>query len=118
MKTTSFKDLIVWQKSIELVEACYKLSKQLPSEEKFALSNQLTRAAVSIPSNIAEGYRRNGRQEYLYYCSIAAGSAAEVETQLVIIEKVYGLDANAAFSLNTEVQKLLYTFIKQLKAKP
>lgn len=76
-----YRDLIVWQKSMELVRAVYALTKQLPKEEIFALSNQLRRAVVSIPSNIAEGYGRNSKQDYLRFLNIARGSKYEVETQ-------------------------------------
>jgi len=116
-ETKSFKDLIVWQRSMELVTVCYEIVSLLPPKETYALSNQVVRASVSIPSNIAEGYRRSGRPEYLQFCSIAAGSAAELETQLLIVQKVYKpQQAELALSLVTEVQKMLYALIKQLRA--
>ena len=118
MKTKSYKDLIVWQKSMELVVLCYKLVELLPSKETYAISNQITRAAVSIPSNIAEGYRRNGRLEYLHFCGISAGSAAELETQLLIVQKVYKTNIDDMLLLVTEVQKMLYALIEGLKTKP
>lgn len=80
----SFRDLTVWQKSFELTQAIYKITAQLPKEEKFGLSSQLQRSATSIPSNIAEGYCRNNRGEYLQFIGIARGSAAELETQLLL----------------------------------
>lgn len=76
-----YRDLIVWKRSMELVRAVYALTKRLPKEETFALSNQLRRAVVSIPSNIAEGYGRNSKQDYLRFLNIARGSKNEVETQ-------------------------------------
>ena len=79
-----YRDLVVWQRSMELVKLVYGLTKQLPREETFALSNQLRRAVVSIPSNIAEGYGRNSKQDYLRFLNIARGSKNEVETQLQI----------------------------------
>lgn len=115
--TSSYKDLIVWQKAMKLVSACYRLSDELPAKEKYALGNQITRAAVSIPSNIAEGYRRNSRKEYIQFCSIASGSAAELETQLLIVKQVYANNSSVheAFELVIEVQKMLYALIKGLK---
>lgn len=83
----SFKDLTVWQKSVNLSVNIYELTAKLPNTEKFGLSSQLRRAAVAIPSNIAEGYRRNNRKEYIQFCGIALGSAAELETQLIIISE-------------------------------
>lgn len=79
-----YKDLIVWQKSMDIVVEVYKLIKYLPKEETYALSDQIRRAAVSIPSNIAEGYMRGFKKEYVYFLSIASGSCAELETQLEI----------------------------------
>ena len=79
-----FKDLIVWQKAMELVKAVYALSKAFPAEERYALTDQLRRAAVSIPSNIAEGSGRASNADYGHFLSIARGSLYEVMTQLQI----------------------------------
>ena len=79
----NFRDLIVWQKAMALTLEVYKLTRQFPKEELYVLASQVRRAAISIPSNIAEGHARQGR-EYANYLSIARGSAAEVETQLLI----------------------------------
>src|SRR3989344_312064 len=96
-----------------LVSLSYQIVEKLPSRETYALSNQITRAAVSIPSNIAEGYRRNGTLEYIQFCGIASGSAAELETQLLIVKDVYKLPKTSeALLLTTEVQKMLYALIK------
>ena len=80
MKLTSYKELLVWQKSIELVRNVYAATKQFPKEELYALSSQMRRAAVSVPSNIAEGYMRQGLGEYIQFLKIAEASAAELET--------------------------------------
>ncbi len=80
----SYKDLIVWQKAMDLVDEIYTLVKVLPKEELFALSDQLRRSAVSIPSNIAEGYGRRGHKEFAQFLSIARGSLFELETQILI----------------------------------
>jgi len=78
-----YKDLIAWQKGMDLVVAVYGLTKAFPSDERFGLTAQVRRAAVSIPSNIAEGYSRKGKRDYLRFLEIALGSANEVETQLM-----------------------------------
>ncbi|PLX22308.1 MAG: diversity-generating retroelement protein bAvd family protein [Marinilabiliales bacterium] len=83
-----FKKLNVWQKGIDLVTSIYKISKNFPSEEKYGLSSQITRAAVSIPSNIAEGSSRFSEKDYFRFLEIALGSAFELETQLMIVEKL------------------------------
>lgn len=84
MDIRSFRDLAVWQRSMELVEQCYRITKSFPSEEKFGLSSQLQRAAVSVPANIAEGRSRGRTKEFLHHLSIASGSLAEVETHLEV----------------------------------
>lgn len=80
----NYRDLVVWQKGMDLVEEIYKITGFLPNEEKFGLTLQLKRAAVSIPSNIAEGFERNTIKDYIKFLSIAKASRAEVETQLLI----------------------------------
>lgn len=118
MKTKSFKDLLVWQKGIELVESVYKITAELPVQEKFGLSSQLQRAAVSVPSNIAEGYKRNNLPEYIQFCGIAAGSLAELETQMTIVGKIYpDINLGKIFEDVESLQKMLYVFTKQLKNK-
>ena len=82
----TFKDLQVWQRSRQLVSTIYKLTDSFPVKEQFGLSSQLRRAAVSIPSNIAEGHRRNSNKEFQNFLSIARGSLAEVETQLILAQ--------------------------------
>ena len=84
MYIRNYRDLLVWQKAMDLVDEIYTLVKLLPKEELFALSDQLRRCAVSIPSNIAEGYGRRGHKELTQYLSIARGSLFELETQLWI----------------------------------
>ena len=80
-----FKDLIVWQKAMDLVEETYRVVKCLPKEEQYGLSNQMRRAVVSIPSNIAEGNQRGSIKEYLHFLYIAMGSLGELETQIISI---------------------------------
>ena len=88
MKLQSYKDLEVWQKSVDLVVCIYALTKQFPKEEIYALTNQIRRAAVSIPSNIAEGRAKRSTRDFIRFINIAYGSAAELETQLFISEKL------------------------------
>lgn len=83
-----YKNLIAWQKSIQLVVDVYGLVQSFPKNEMYALSDQMRRAVVSIPSNIAEGYERKSTAEYLRFLTIARGSKAELETQLIICEKL------------------------------
>ena len=109
-KVESHKDLTVWQKSMDLVVLVYKLMEQLPKEERYSLCDQIRRSAVSIPSNIAEGKSRNSIKEYKQFVGIAKGSAAELETQLLICERIGYLDKeelSEVMGLLDEVSKML-----------
>jgi four helix bundle protein len=117
MTISGFQDLIVWQKAMGLATAIFELTKKLPKEEIYALSNQMRRAAVSIPSNIAEGHERNSTREYVRFLAIAKGSKAELETQLRICVKVgyfSNTDILEAMNLLHEITKMLSTLIKKL----
>ncbi len=118
MKLKSYKDLISWQKSILLVEEIYLLTSKFPAEERFGIISQLRRAAISISSNIAEGYGRKSVKEYLQFYSISYGSALEIETQLIIAKKLR-LAAIENFvkseQLLEEVSKMLYTMVFKRK---
>ena len=83
-----YKELDVWKKSIEFVESIYKATAKFPDEERFGLTNQLRRAAISIPSNIAEGSARQSDKEFIRFLFIAYGSSAEIETQLIIAKNL------------------------------
>src|SRR3989304_8646372 len=110
----SYKELIVWQKSIMLVKAVYNLTSKFPSEEKFGITSQIRRAAVSIPSNIAEGYGRRSHKEYLQFYSIAYGSALELETQLIISKDLQFADLKdfeMSEKILLEVLKMLNTMV-------
>jgi four helix bundle protein len=118
----SFKELIVWQRAIQLTVAVYKLTSGFPDAERFGLTNQMRRAAVSIASNIAEGYGKSSKGEYLLFLGHARGSCAEIETQLVIAREL-GLGSSARVdstdSLTTEVSKMLVALMKSLRqARP
>jgi four helix bundle protein len=116
-----YKDLHVWQKSMELARQTYFLTSRFPSEEKFGLVSQMRRAAVSVPSNIAEGQARNTTGEYVQFLSHAEGSAAELDTQLrVSIELGYcsGADLEEVLRLLTDVQKMMKRLRYSLTPKP
>ncbi len=117
MKINSYQDLIVWQKAVELVVEIYKLTKNFPKSETYGLISQMRRAAVAIPSNIAEGYRRRHTKEYLQFLSVANGSAAELETQIIVakqLEETKKLNFQKASSLLEEVLKILNVLISNL----
>lgn len=99
-----------------LVDQIYLVTRQFPNSEKFALANQMQRAAVAIPSNIAEGHKRNHKPEYIQFLAIANASTAELETQLLIAKKQYpSISYTEADLLLTEIQKMLHVLIKKLK---
>lgn len=106
----SHRDLVVWQKAMDLVEEVYRLSGQFPAEERFRLSSQITRAAISVPSNIAEGNARGSRNDYVRFLSIAKGSLMERETQVMLAVRLgYVNEASAEPALNliVEISKML-----------
>ncbi len=116
MKLQSFKELEVWKRSIDLVDEIYIITRQFPKSETYALASQMQRAAVAIPSNIAEGYKRNHRPEFVQFLGIANASSGELETQIIIPKRQYPeIVYNKAESLLVEVQKMLYVLIEKLK---
>lgn len=118
MKVTTYKDLLVWQRAMELVKELYLLTARFPKDELYGLVSQMQRAAVTIPSNIAEGYLRGHRKEYIQFLSISLSSAAELETQILIcksLNKFSNLDFSKADSLLIEVMKMLFVMIRRMK---
>jgi four helix bundle protein len=114
----SFKELIVWQRAIELRLAVYKLTASFPPDERFGLTNQLRRASVSIASNIAEGYGRSSKGEYLQFLGHARGSNCEVQTQLVIANGLgFGLETKRrdAERLCDEIGRMLVVIMRKLR---
>ena len=114
----SYRDLIAWQKAMAMVTEIYRLTSAFPSEEKFGLTSQLRRAAVSVPSNIAEGHSRNSDGEFKQFLGIARGSISEVETQLLIAVNLGFLseqDSNIASV--EEVGRITSGLIRSLKSK-
>ena len=112
-----FKELKVWQKSIDLVKEIYNLTKLLPLEEKYDLSSQMRRAAISISSNIAEGNSRNTKKEYVNFLGISRGSNSELWTQLIICNELGYLnekETEKAISLCEEISKMINSMIIKL----
>ncbi len=118
-KLVTYKDLIVWQKSMELVVVIYTLTEQFPKSEIYGLISQMRRCAVSIPSNIAEGRRRGSRKDYRQFLLIAYASGAELETQIEIVKRLpfgKGLDYTAANGLLNEVMRMLNKMTNELNS--
>lgn len=115
-----YENLDVWKKSMNYVEEVYALAKKLPKEELYGLSDQIRRAVVSIPSNIAEGYGRATTKEYTHFLSIARGSKYEVETQMRICERLGYLpkeEVDNLMSRNSDITRMLTAMINKLNAK-
>lgn len=114
----SYKDLIVWQKSILLVKAVYEITKTFPESEMYGLISQMRRCAISIPSNIAEGYGRKSSKEFAQFYAIAYGSALELETQVIIaIELKFVSDKEIAttLSLLDEILRMLNSLTRKMR---
>ncbi len=111
---SSFRELIVWQKSFDLTVEIYRLTSNLPSSERRGLCDQMRRCSVSIPSNIAEGQQRNNRKEYRQFLGMARGSAGELETQLLLVEKIYTLEVAHPVEVVHEIQKMLMVMRNKL----
>lgn len=118
-KITSYKDLIVWQRSVDLAVAVYELIEKFPREELYGISSQMKRASVSISSNIAEGRKYGSKKEFTHFLSIAYGSGAELETQIEIVKRLpFGknLEYNKVDGLLLEVMKMLNKILFSLKS--
>ena len=112
---SDYKDLEVWQKAVAVVAEIYRLTASFPESEKFGITNQMRRAAVSIPSNIAEGSARHHAKDFIHFLRIADGSAAELETQLIISEKLgFTTDAKSLIQEITVIRRMLAALIKSL----
>lgn len=114
-----YKDLLIWQKGIQIVKLVYTSLQDFPKDEIFGLQNQMKRSAVSIPSNIAEGWGRSSTQSYIQFVRIARGSLLELETQLIIAKELNFISDekyNAIAGLITEESKMLNAFLKKLSA--
>lgn len=114
----NFKNLTVWQKSIDLTIEIYSLTRNFPPEEKYGLTSQIRRAAVSVPSNIAEGAGRRSHKDFKHFLSISNGSIFELETQIVAAHRLNLIDEtlmNEIIAKICEVQKMLYGLEKAIK---
>ena len=112
----SYKELIVWKKSIQLVKIIYRITSEFPKTEIYGMISQMRRASISIPSNIAEGYKRINLGKYIQFLGVADASAAELETQLIIAKELYpNVDYVEAEVLLAEIQKMLFSLITKLK---
>lgn len=116
MKT--YRDLIVWQKGMDLVEQTYEQTKLFPSEELYCLTQQIRRCVISVPSNIAEGYGRNHTKDYIRFLQISSGSLYELQTQLEIALRLKYVDRDNYEPINRlsiEIEKMLSSLISKLK---
>jgi four helix bundle protein len=118
-KIKNYRDLLVWQKSMDMTVMLYRIVKNLPKEEIYSLSDQMRRAAMSIPSNIAEGFGRNSTKEYIHFLYITKGSVCELETQLMLCVKIKYLtetEIQPIMDLLDEIGKMITTIIKTINA--
>jgi len=120
MAIQTYQDLTVWQKSMDLTALVYQTTKKLPKDELYSLTNQMRRAAVSIPSNIAEGQARHSTKEFIQFLRIAQGSKAELETQFLLCLKIGYLtdsDTEKIMNLLQEIGKMLTALIAKLRGR-
>ena len=114
----NYRDLVVWQKAISFVTDVYYITRHLPTEERYGLCSQIRRSAVSIPSNIAEGYGRNSIQDYIRFLQIANGSLFEFQTQLEIIKNLEYITRDHfkdLFNQSREIERMLKSLINKLR---
>lgn len=117
----NYRELVVWQKAMEQAVLVYQMVKKLPKEELYALSDQMRRSAVSVPSNIAEGHSRNSTKEFVQFLSIAKGSNAELQTQCLLCKALGYLpeaELSAVLTQSEEIAKMLNTLTKKLTPDP
>ncbi|MCX2761255.1 four helix bundle protein [Aquimarina muelleri] len=115
---STFRNLIIWQKSMELVTNIYLETKTFPKEELYGLTSQIRKASISVPSNIAEGYGRLGKNDYLRFLNIAISSLFELQTQLEIgknLSFIQENNFNILFENTREIERMLVSYIKKIK---
>ena len=115
----NYKELIIWKKGIEIVKSIYQVVKQFPPEEKYGVVSQITRAAISIPANIAEGSSRNSDKDYARFLQLALGSAFEVQTYLVVAKEMNMANTSDIEQIEVQLEeeiKMIHKFIKTLTA--
>ena len=113
----NYKELLVWKRAMEIVEDVYALSNQLPDHVKYSFSSQIIRSSLSIPSNIAEGAGRGTLKEYCRFLDISNGSCFELETQLILVERIFEINTSKIVSKTIEVQKMTAALKKALRKK-
>jgi four helix bundle protein len=118
MSLRSFKELLVWQKAMDLLVEVYRVTADYPDEERFGLAAHTRKTVVSIPSNIAEGYARHHRPEYVRHVDIAYGSTAELETQLIAADRLGFIpaDRRQVFEMHGEVERMLASLRRRLRS--
>ena len=117
---SNFRNLLIWQKSIALTTKIYASTKNFPKEEIYGLTSQIRRSAVSIPSNIAEGFGRDSNKEYLRFLNISMGSLFEMQTQLEIAKNIEYLteeEFNNLYEDSREVERMLVSFVNKIKER-
>lgn len=120
MSITTYRDLLVWQRAMDLVDAVYRLTRGFPREEVYGLTSQVRRAAVSVPSNIAEGHGRQTQRHFLHFLSIARGSIKELETQVLIAKRLGYVDEDQStkvLELTDQVSRLTTGLMNSLRKK-
>jgi four helix bundle protein len=118
MKIRSYKDLMVWQRSMDLVESIYRITEKLPAKEQWGLVSQMRRAVVSVPSNIAEGYGRQSSGNYIQFLSISRGSLLGLETQIELcirLKYIAQIDSEIILNDIIEINKMLTSLISKIK---
>lgn len=118
--TRGYRDLLVWQKSMDFSIDIYKICKKFPNEEKYALISQMQRAALSVPANIAEGYGRQSKKEFIQFLYISNGSLAETETYIEFAHRIKYIDQTEKEKLELlkeEIRKMLKSLISSIKSK-
>jgi four helix bundle protein len=118
MAVQSFKELHAWQRAMDFVEQVYRVSATFPAEERYGLTAQIRRSAISVPSNIAEGQGRHGTKDFLYFLSISYGSLCEVQTQLLIAKRLSYLNTpheSSLTDLSNEVGRLINGLMRSLR---
>ena len=119
-KIECYRDLLVWQKAMELVTEVYRVTGRFPDDEKFGITAQIRRAAVSVPSNIAEGYGRNMLKDYIRFLRVARGSLLELETQVIIsknLKYISGEVLKETLGKTDEISRMLNGLMKRLEGR-
>ena len=117
---TSFRDLLVWQKSMDLAEACYRISRDFPRDDLWVLGRELRKSCISVPSNIAEGYGRHSTAEYIHHLRFSNGSNNEIQTQIELARRAGVITAKEASTLTAsaeEIGRMLHGLISSLERR-